>query len=112
MLKMFKYVNKPPPSHLSQCLWVLFDDQARAGLANPNCTPHTIVLEVLELVIESKHASVTVARSAAQALFAICHDPDTLAEVAKMAGKVVAVDVTAAGSVEWHEQDAAGEHSS
>ena len=25
-----------------------------------------------------------------------------------MAGKVVAVDVTAAGSVEWHEQDAAG----
>ncbi len=26
-----------------------------------------------------------------------------------MAGKVVAVDVTAAGSVEWHEQDAEGD---
>ena len=43
-----------------------------------------------------------------QALFAICHDPDTLAEVAQLAGKVVAVDVTAAGGVAWHEVDAAG----
>lgn len=47
---------------------------------------------------------------AVQALFAICHDPDVLAEVAALAGKVVAIDVTAAGSVEWHEQDAAGAH--
>jgi hypothetical protein len=28
--------------------------------------------------------------------------------VAALAGKVVSVDVTAAGSVEWHEQDEAG----
>ena len=39
---------------------------------------------------------------------AICHDPDTLAEVADLSGKVVAVDVTAAGGVKWHEQDEAG----
>ena len=48
--------------------------------------------------------------SAVQALFAICHDPAALAEVAALAGKLVAIDVTAAGSVEWHEQDAAGAH--
>ena len=44
----------------------------------------------------------------AQALFAICHDPAELAELAKLAGQIIAVDVTAAGSVEWHVQDAAG----
>jgi hypothetical protein len=46
----------------------------------------------------------------AQALMAICHDPDTLAEVADLSGKVIAVDVTAAGGVKWHEQDEAGDH--
>ena len=45
-----------------------------------------------------------------QALFAICHDPAELAELAKLTGQIIAVDVTAAGSVEWHVQDAAGAH--
>ena len=30
--------------------------------------------------------------------------------MADLAGKVVAVDVTAAGGVKWHEQDEAGDH--
>lgn len=33
-----------------------------------------------------------------------------MAEIAKLKGEIIAVDVTAAGSVEWHVQDAAGTH--
>ncbi|KAL4422809.1 hypothetical protein ABPG75_009006 [Micractinium tetrahymenae] len=40
-------------------------------------------------------------------LFASCHDPAQLDDVAKLAGKSLAFETTAAGSVKWREVDAA-----